>query len=63
MGAKAEYLEDEHVFGVEGSKSSGFGRDGFKAVWEDKRWGGRAKNLGEEEGHHTPGRRGRGQWN
>lgn len=33
LGAKAEYSEDEHIFRVKGSKSSGFDRDGFKAVW------------------------------
>lgn len=31
-GAEAKYLDEEHIFRVEGSKSSGFDRDGFKAV-------------------------------
>lgn len=41
LGAKAEYSEDEHIFRVKGSKSSGFDRDGFKAVWGGgtKDWG------------------------
>lgn len=32
LGAEAKYLDEEHIFRVEGSKSSGFDRDGFKAV-------------------------------
>lgn len=32
LGAKAQYSEDEHLFRVKESQSSGFDRDGFKAI-------------------------------
>ena len=48
---------------MKGSKSSGFDRVGFKAVWGgggNKGLGVMAKNLGKKKGHQTPERRGRG---
>lgn len=44
-----KYLDEEHRFRVEGSKSSAPDRDEFKGIWGDRGVEARAKNLGEKK--------------